>query len=86
VGPSSIWVAKMTGTHRQVWQDRCRSSRIYKVVEIPSMGMRQLFYLDMVSEFLVGRQRLSRFYKRLIYTTHPSRRACRGLPAVDFLR
>jgi zinc protease len=66
VGHQQIWVAKMTGAHRQVVQDRVPQARIYKVWNIPEYGDADSVYLDMVSDILsVGKT--SRFYKRLIY-------------------
>src|SRR5258705_664427 len=66
VGHQQIWVAKMTGAHRQVVQDRVPQARIYKVWNIPEYGNADSVYLDMVSDILsVGKT--SRFYKRLIY-------------------
>src|SRR6266849_2573910 len=66
VGHQQVWVAKMTGTHRQVVQDRVPQARIYKVWNIPEYGNADSVYLDMVSDILsVGKT--SRFYKRLIY-------------------
>src|SRR5467141_1980465 len=66
VAHQQVWVAKMTGTHRQVVQDRVPQARIYKVWNIPEYGNADSVYLDMVSDILsIGKT--SRFYKRLIY-------------------
>src|SRR5256885_2384563 len=66
VAHQQIWVAKMTGAHRQVVEDRVPQARIYKVWNIPEYGNADSVYLDMVSDILsVGKT--SRFYKRLIY-------------------
>jgi zinc protease len=66
VGHQQVWVAKMTGTHRQVVQDRVPQARIYKVWNIPEYGNPDSVYLDLVSDVLsVGKT--SRFYKRLVY-------------------
>src|SRR5712692_9576296 len=66
VGHQEVWIAKMTGTHRQVVQDRVPQARIYKTWNIPEYGNADSVYLDMVSDILsVGKT--SRFYKRLIY-------------------
>jgi zinc protease len=66
VAHQQVWVAKMTGTHRQVVQDRVPQARIYKVWNIPEYGTADSVYLDLVSDVLsVGKT--SRFYKRLVY-------------------
>ena len=66
VGHQQVWIAKMTGTHRQVVQDRVPQARIYKVWNIPEYGSPDGVYLDMVSDVL-STGKSSRFYKRLIY-------------------
>src|SRR6267378_2488236 len=66
VGHQQVWVAKMTGTHRQVVQDRVPQARIYKVWNIPEYGSADSVYLDLVSDILTT-GKSSRFYKRLIY-------------------
>src|SRR6202166_4331142 len=66
VGHQQVWVAKMTGTHRQVVQDRVPQARIYKVWNIPEYGHADSVYLDMVSDVL-STGKSSRLYKRLIY-------------------
>src|SRR5882724_10993893 len=66
VGHQQIWIAKMTGTHRQVVQDRVPQGRIYKVWNIPEYGSADSVYLDLVSDILTT-GKTSRFYKRLIY-------------------
>jgi zinc protease len=60
------WVAKMTGIHRAVMQDRVPQSRIDKLWNIPAFGTEDNDYLDLVSDVMaVGRT--SRLYKRLVY-------------------
>jgi zinc protease len=66
VAHQEVWVAKMTGTHRQVVQDRVPQARIYKVWNIPEYGSAQADYLDLVSDCLSA-GKSSRFYKRLVY-------------------
>src|SRR5690348_5479816 len=66
VGHQQVWIAKMTGTHRQAVQDRVPQARIYKVWNIPEYGNADSVYLDMVSDVL-STGKSSRFYKRLIY-------------------
>jgi zinc protease len=66
VAHQQVWVAKMTGTHRQVVQDRVPQARIYKVWNIPENGSAEADYLDLVSDCL-SNGKSSRFYKRLVY-------------------
>jgi zinc protease len=66
VAHQQAWVAKMTGTHRQVVQDRVPQARIYKVWNIPEYGSAEGDYLDLVSDCLSS-GKSSRFYKRLVY-------------------
>jgi zinc protease len=66
VAHQEVWIAKMTGTHRQIVQDRVPQARIYKVWNIPDYGSADAVYLDMVSDVLtLGKT--SRLYKRLVY-------------------
>jgi zinc protease len=66
VAHQQVWVAKMTGTHRQVVEDRVPQARIYKVWNIPEYGSAEGDYLDLVSDCLSS-GKSSRFYKRLVY-------------------
>ncbi|MGC0774427.1 MAG: pitrilysin family protein [Candidatus Acidiferrum sp.] len=66
VAHQEVWVAKMTGTHRQIVQDRVPQARIYKVWNVPQYGSADADYLDMVSDVL-SQGKTSRFYKRLVY-------------------
>ena len=52
VAHQQVWVAKMTGTHRQVVQDRVPQARIYKVWNVPEYGSAEADYLDLVSDCL----------------------------------
>ena len=47
-----MWIAKMSGTHRQIAQDRVPLPRIYKVWNIPQWGSADADYLDLVSDVL----------------------------------
>src|SRR4029077_1168080 len=60
------WVAKMTGTHRQIVQDRVPQARVYKVWNVPQFGSADADYLDLVGDVLSS-GKSSRFYKRLVY-------------------
>jgi zinc protease len=66
VAHQQVWIAKMTGTHRQVVQDRVPQARIYKVWNIPEYGSAEGDYLGLVSDCLSS-GKSSRFYKRLVY-------------------
>lgn len=66
VGHQEVWIAKMTGTHRGVVQDRVPQARIYKVWNVPPDGTPDGDYLDLVSDVLSS-GKSSRFYKRLVY-------------------
>jgi zinc protease len=66
VAHQEVWVAKMTGTHREIVQDRVPQARIYKVWNIPEYGSADADYLDLVSDCL-SEGKTSRFYKRLVY-------------------
>jgi len=61
-----IWIAKMTGTHRSVTQDRVPLPRVYMVWNVPQFGSADSAYLDLVSSCL-GDGKTSRLYKRLVY-------------------
>jgi zinc protease len=66
VAHQQVWVAKMTGTHRQIVKDRVPQARLYKVWNIPEYGSPDSVYLDLVSDILSS-GKSSRLYKRLIY-------------------
>jgi zinc protease len=66
VAHQEVWVAKMTGTHRQIVQDRVPQARIYEVWNIPEYGSADADYLNLAGDVL-SRGKTSRFYKRLVY-------------------
>ena len=66
VAHQEVWVAKMTGMHRQKVQDRVPQARIYKIWNVPQFGTADADYLDLVSDVLSS-GKTSRFYKRLVY-------------------
>jgi len=66
VAHQEVWIAKRTGTHREVVQDRVPQARIYKVWNIPEYGSADGDYLDMISDVL-AKGKTSRLYKRLVY-------------------
>jgi len=61
-----VWVAKRTGSHRQVMQDRVPQARIYKEWNIPQFGSADADYLDLVTDVL-AQGKTSRLYRRLVY-------------------
>jgi zinc protease len=61
-----VWIAKMSGTHRSVTQDRVPLPRVYMVWNVPQFGSADAEYLDLVSSCL-GDGKTSRLYKRLVY-------------------
>src|SRR5947199_524432 len=65
VAHQEVWIAKMTGTHRQIVQDRVPQARIYKIWNMPQYGSADADYLDLVSDIL-GTGKTSRLYKRVI--------------------
>ena len=60
------WIAKMSGVHRSVTQDRVPLPRVYKIWNVPQFGSADADYLDLVSACL-GQGKTSRLYKRLVY-------------------
>ncbi len=60
------WVAKMSGEHRAVLEDRVPQARIYKTWNVPGITTRDFTLLDIASDVLTGGKN-SRLYKRLIY-------------------
>ncbi len=60
------WVAKMTGQHRQVAQDRVPQSRIQKTWNVSPWGTKDATLLDLLSSILTS-GKPSRLYKRLRY-------------------
>ena len=62
----SRWVAKRTGKHSQVMQDRVPQARLYKIWNIPEWGSPEADYLDIASRVLSSDKR-SRLYNRLVY-------------------
>ncbi|HLP99792.1 MAG TPA: pitrilysin family protein [Candidatus Limnocylindria bacterium] len=66
VAHQNVWIAKMTGTHRETVEDRVPQARVYKVWNIPEYGSADADYLDLVSDVL-SQGKTSRFYKRLVY-------------------
>ena len=66
VSRQRVWIAKMSGAHKSVYQDRVAEPRVYMVWNIPEFGSEDGDYLDMVSDAF-SNGRTSRLYKRLVY-------------------
>src|SRR3989475_2275245 len=66
VARQETWIAKRSGTQRQVMQDRVPQARIYKVWNIPPYDSADGDYLNLVSDVL-GLGKNSRLYERLVY-------------------
>ena len=60
------WIAKRTGTHRSVVQDRVPQTRLYRVWNVPGANTATEPLLDLAAHVL-GQGKASRFYKRLVY-------------------
>ncbi len=66
VARHSTWVAKRSGEHRQIAEDRVPQARLYKVWNMPEWGSEDGTCLDLVSDVLAS-GKTSRLYKRLVY-------------------
>ena len=60
------WIAKRTGTHRVVAQDRVPQSRAWRIWNVPQFGTREEALLDIAARVL-GEGKASRLYERLVY-------------------
>jgi zinc protease len=60
------WIAKRTGTHRTVAQDRVPQARLYRVWNTPQFGTRDEALLDLAAQVLGG-GKAARLYERLVY-------------------
>ena len=60
------WIAKRTGSQRQVMQDRVPQARIYKVWNVPPFESEEADYLDLFASLLTSGKN-SRLYNRLVY-------------------
>jgi zinc protease len=66
VNHQQVWIARMTGTHREITQDHVPLPRMYMVWNVPQFGSADADYLQLVGACL-GQGKTSRLYKRLIY-------------------
>ncbi len=60
------WIAKMTGTHVQIAQDRVPQARLQKTWNVAAWGTKDITYLELLSSVLTNGVS-SRLYKRLVY-------------------
>ncbi|HEY1992203.1 MAG TPA: pitrilysin family protein, partial [Gammaproteobacteria bacterium] len=60
------WVAKMSGTQREVMQDRVPAARVYMVWNVPGDTSPDDDYLNLLSDVLTH-GKVSRLYRRLVY-------------------
>jgi len=60
------WIAKRTGMHRQVMQDRVPQARVIKVWNVPGLANLETVPLEMAQDILAT-GKTSRLYKRLVY-------------------
>jgi len=66
IARQDAWIAKRSGTHHQVAEDRVPQARVYRVWNMPEWGTKDANYLDLVSDVLASGKN-SRLYKRLVY-------------------
>ena len=66
IAKQDVWIARRTGSHREVMQDRVPQGRIYKEWNTPQFGSADGDYLDLVTDVLAA-GKTSRLYKRLVY-------------------
>ncbi len=66
IAKQETWIARRTGSHREIMQDRVPQARIYKEWNIPEYGSADGDYLDLVTDVLAA-GKTSRLYKRLVY-------------------
>ncbi len=66
IAKQGTWIARRTGSHREIMQDRVPQARIYKEWNIPEYGSADADYLELVTDVLAA-GKTSRLYKRLVY-------------------
>ena len=66
ISKHSQWIAKMSGKHVQVAQDRVAQANISKTWNIPGWGDQETIYLRLLGNILTN-GKSSRLYKRLVY-------------------
>jgi len=60
------WIARRSGEHREVMQDRVPQARVYMVWNVPEWSSEDATLLDLASDVLSS-GKTSRFYRRLVY-------------------
>jgi zinc protease len=66
IAHQQAWIAKMSGEHREIVQDRVPLARIYKVWNVPQYGSAEAAYLNLASSVLSS-GKSSRLHKRLVF-------------------
>ena len=66
IAKQEAWVAKMTGSHRGIVQDRVPQARLYRIWNVPQASSPEEAQLDIAAHILGG-GKTSRFYRRLVY-------------------
>jgi zinc protease len=66
ISKHSQWIAKMSGKHVQVAQDRVAQANLSKTWNIPGWGDQETIYLRLLGNILTN-GKSSRLYKRLVY-------------------
>lgn len=61
------WIARRTGEHRQIVQDRVPQARVYKVWNVPPRTSDTLTDLEIAASLLAGSKN-GRLYQRLVYS------------------
>jgi zinc protease len=66
IAKHEAWIAKRSGTQRQILQDRVPQARVYELWNTPQWGTPDDDVLDLVAAVLTS-GKTSRLYKRLVY-------------------
>lgn len=66
VSHHEVWIAKRSGSQRQVMEDRVPQARLYKVWNVPPYKSAEADYLDLFAS-LLSSGKTSRLYNRLVY-------------------
>jgi zinc protease len=66
IAKHDTWIAKRTGEHRMVHQDRVPQARVYKVWNVPEWGSETAHLLELAGDVLSS-GKTSRLYRRLVY-------------------
>jgi zinc protease len=66
IAKHDTWIAKRTGEHRMIHQDRVPQARVYKVWNVPEWGSGTVHLLELAGDVLSA-GKTSRLYRRLVY-------------------